>query len=569
MSPVALAFILGVIAIAALLTWQRVGDERRWTERYLEGFGTPIARERDVERAAAWFRGRESEEAVAGALDDRTWRDLDMDAVWATLDRTASQVGGQLLYDRLRRPSAAAEEPARFEVAVERVGADAALRTRLTRDLLRLKDWHVSFLPDLLWGTLPSPSPMRALFVVDAVASVVLLLVIPVWPRALLVLIALFLANYLVKLAMRPRIDPFVPSLRALPILAVVVERLRHVDDPALAPYLEVLRQHAGSLRLLKRASRWVAFETGSDNPAVGAMAELARSFQEYLNIAFLLDLNAFNFAIERIRSQQGALRAVYEAVGTIDAAIAVASVRREWGSAWCRPQATGDTRQLHAASLRHPLLPDAVPNDFQVRGASWLVTGSNMSGKSTFLRTVGVNAVLARTIHTVRATRWEGSAFAVRSCIGRSDSLLEGKSYYLAEVEGVRDLIVESQGGAPTLFILDELFRGTNTIERIAAARAVLEALDVAPHLVLVATHDIELLRWLAPRYEAWHFREQVADGELLFDYTLRPGPSSTRNAVALLRLKGYPESVVRQAEATVDEEEGSRQQQRAPGRE
>lgn len=569
MPPVALLFILGVIAIAVVLTWQRVADERKWTERYLEGFGAPIERTRDLERAAAWFRGREGANAATGAIDERTWRDLDMDAVWATLDRTASQVGAQILYDRLRRPAVDTAEPASFEAAVERLEGDAALRMRVTRDLLRLKDWHVSFLPDLLWGALPSPLPMRALFVADALLVVVLFLVMPWWPRALLVVLALFVTNYLVKLALRPRIDPFVPSLRALPILAVVVERLRRVDDPALAPYLEVLRHHAGSLRLLKRASRWVAFESGSDNAALGAMAELARSFQEYFNIAFLLDLNAFNFAIERIRANQAALRAVVESVGTLDAAIAVASVRHGWAGTWCRPQETGDIRQLHAETLRHPLLPDAVANDFQADGKSWLVTGSNMSGKSTFLRTVGVNAVLARTIHTVRATRWEGNAFAVRSCIGRSDSLLEGKSYYLAEVEGVRDLILASQGGAPTLFILDELFRGTNTIERIAAARAVLEALDVAPHLVLVATHDIELLRWLGARYEAWHFREQVADGELLFDYRLRRGPSSTRNAVALLRLKGYPESVVQQAEATVDEQEGNRQQQRAPGRE
>jgi DNA mismatch repair ATPase MutS len=221
---------------------------------------------------------------------------------------------------------------------------------------------------------------------------------------------------------------------------------------------------------------------------------------------------------------------------------------------------------------MTHPLLATPVPNDLRLDGRSWLVTGSNMSGKSTFLRTIGVNALLARTIYTVFATRWEGASVAVRTCIGRADSIVEGKSYYLAEVERVRFLLDESLSPEPRLFILDELFRGTNTIERVAAARATLEALDVASHVVVVATHDIELLRWLDGRYAAYHFREQIADGVLSFDHRLYAGPSSTRNAIALLRLMKYPESVVRMAELTAAEEEDGKllsQQQREPGRE
>jgi DNA mismatch repair ATPase MutS len=218
-----------------------------------------------------------------------------------------------------------------------------------------------------------------------------------------------------------------------------------------------------------------------------------------------------------------------------------------------------------------HPLVPRCVPNDLVTGGHGWLVTGSNMSGKSTFLRTVGVNTILAQALGTCLGTAWRAPRLAVRTCIGRGDNILEGKSYYLAEAEAVRDLLAAAATGVPHLFILDELFRGTNTVERIAAARAVLEALDDGPHVVLVATHDIELIRWLGTRYQPMHFREQVADGELSFDYLLKPGPSSTRNAIALLRHLGYPEGVVRTAEATVLEEEepGGPQQQRLPGRE
>lgn len=563
MAPLALLAGVALVAAAAILTWRRAAAERRWTARYLEDFGEAVERERDLERAAGWFRAREGEDGVAEALDERTWRDLDMDAVWAALDRTASQVGSQVLYDRLRRPGRDPAALASFDALVDGFQASAERRIRVTRELLRLRAWHVSYLPDLMRGVLPERSRQRWLYVGTALLMAALLLVIPIWPRALLVVLGLFLVHYLVKVALRARTEPYVPSLRALPILIGVAERLARVQDTSLDGALQPLRAHLPALRLLTGAARWVSFGTMQDNPALGAVADLARSLQEYLNIAFLLDVNAFNFAVERIRDAQPALRAVFEAVGTLDSAIAVASVRAGWSGEWSRPVAGDDARQLQAAGLRHPLLPSAVANDFAPRGASWLITGSNMSGKSTFLRTVGVNAVLARTIHTVRAQRWEGAVPVVRSCIGRSDSILEGKSYYLAEVEAVRALLDATRETAPHLFLLDELFRGTNTIERIAAARAVLEALDTSPHLVLVATHDIELLQWLSPRFAAWHFREQVVDGGLQFDYRLRPGPSSTRNAVALLRLKGYPEAIVQRAEATVAEEE---QRARAP---
>ncbi len=566
-----LALVLGtglVVAASALVRWRMVAERRR-TDDFMQGFGAPVERARDLGRAAAWFRAREGAPDAPEALDERTWRDLDMDDVWAQLDRTASQPGAQVLYDRLRRPAADASELARFDTLVEHFRSSPERCARVTHELLRLRAWHVSYLPDLMQGTRPPETRQRWLFACMALLMVALALLVPFWPRALIAILALFLVNYLTKLALRPRIDPFVPSLRALPILIGVAERLARQHDAALDEVLRELRRHRPALRVLKGASRWVSFEAMHESPAMGALADVARSFQEYLNVAFLLDVNAFHFAMGRIAAEPETIRAVFAAVGTLDAAIAVASVRHGWADGWCRPEATGQARQLHVDGARHPLLADAVANDFAPRGGSWLITGSNMSGKSTFLRTVGVNAVLARSIHTVRATSWRGALLTVRSCIGRSDSILEGRSYYLTEVEAVRGLLEASREAGPHLFILDELFRGTNTVERVAAARAVLEVLDTAPHLVLVATHDIELLRWLSPRYAAWHFREQVDGGELRFDYRLRPGPSSTRNAVALLRLKGYPDAVVQLAEVTVAEVEGGAQQQRAPGRE
>jgi DNA mismatch repair ATPase MutS len=182
------------------------------------------------------------------------------------------------------------------------------------------------------------------------------------------------------------------------------------------------------------------------------------------------------------------------------------------------------------------------------------------MSGKSTFLRTVGVNAVLAQTIHTCLAGQYRAPVFHVRSYIGRADDLLAGKSYYIVEVEALLELVRASGDTAPHLFLLDELFRGTNAVERIAAGEAVLGELLQARkdasklHIVLAATHDGELVDLVSGTFEAYHFGDSVGPDGLMFDHRLQHGPATTRNAVALLRLHGAPETLLARAVTTAE---------------
>ena len=188
------------------------------------------------------------------------------------------------------------------------------------------------------------------------------------------------------------------------------------------------------------------------------------------------------------------------------------------------------------------------------------------MSGKTTFLRTLGVNALLARTIDTVLARAYVAPPFVVRSCIGRSDDPAHGRSYYMVEVDAVLDLVAASRNTEPHLFLFDELFRGTNTVERIAAGEAVLWSLldrhDTAGnHLVVVATHDMELVDLLEERYAAYHFNDRVGEDGLAFDYWLRPGSATTRNAIALLKQRGAPEDLVARATSRAARLTASRQ--------
>ncbi|GER85511.1 DNA mismatch repair protein [Thermogemmatispora aurantia] len=215
-------------------------------------------------------------------------------------------------------------------------------------------------------------------------------------------------------------------------------------------------------------------------------------------------------------------------------------------------PAEAGTPFLYEGQGLGHPLLPPAskVVNDFTLRqiGSIAIITGSNMAGKSTFLRTVGINLVLANAGAPVDAVRLRLTPLRLFACSRISDALTEGYSYFYAEVRRLRALLdtAERPSPAPLLFLIDEIFRGTNNRERRIGSRAYLRALATTGRRCagLVATHDLDLTQ-LAQEIAGinnYHFREEVRDGEMIFDYRLRPGPCPTTNALKIMRLLGLP---------------------------
>lgn len=213
-------------------------------------------------------------------------------------------------------------------------------------------------------------------------------------------------------------------------------------------------------------------------------------------------------------------------------------------------PELTAEPDQIVARDLGHPLLKPGfkVCNDFDLDHAQRIVilTGSNMAGKSTFLRTIGVNLVLAYAGAPVNASHLQTSLFRIFTCIKVSDSVQDGLSYFYAEVKRLQALLAaaERDDPLPVLFLIDEIFRGTNSRERLIGSRSYIRKLAQGRSVGLVATHDLELIK-LADEIDGvvnQHFREEVSDGRMVFDYRLRSGPCPTTNALTIMRLEGLP---------------------------
>ncbi len=222
---------------------------------------------------------------------------------------------------------------------------------------------------------------------------------------------------------------------------------------------------------------------------------------------------------------------------------------------AWPTPLTTGDgagsaSSVLATRDLGHPLIAHArrVTNHLTLDGLGRisLVTGSNMSGKSTFLRTVGINLCLAQAGAPVCAGRFEWRWCRLACCIRVDDSLDAGLSFFYAEVKRLKYILDAAQDRAapPVLFLIDEIFKGTNNRERLIGSRAYITELAKGNGFGLVTTHDLELtdLDKTIPNLTNAHFQETVAGAALEFDYTLRPGPCPTTNALRIMELEGLP---------------------------
>lgn len=322
-----------------------------------------------------------------------------------------------------------------------------------------------------------------------------------------------------------------------------------------LVPVLRILeRQEFASPCLREIGAR---LRTGRQRPSrhVARLARLvewwdtASRNQVVAPMAFLLAVHVqLIYALERWRtSHAGPVADWLAAVGEFEALISLARHAYEH-PAHPFPTITEQGPVLDAADLGHPLIPAGrrVTNDVCLGGGRQLllVSGSNMSGKSTLLRTVGVNAVLALAGAPVCASRLTISPLAIASAMRSTDSLQEGVSAFYAELRRLRAVSDLAAAGLPVLFLLDEILHGTNSHDRRLGAEAVIDDLLAHGAIGLITTHDLalaDIAHRLTPRATNVHFEDQLTDGRLSFDYRLRDGVVPRGNGLVLMRLLGF----------------------------
>jgi hypothetical protein len=324
--------------------------------------------------------------------------------------------------------------------------------------------------------------------------------------------------------------------------LGLIVELIQRIErQPFSSPRLAGIRQtlfqgHASPSSLIRGLRRYVAAVDATQNQLFRPIAPL------------LLVRSQAAVAIDRWHAaNRTALDAWLRAVGDLEALSSLATHAYEH-PADPFPDLQEGGPVFRAEGLAHPLLVEssAVRNDVAVGGAGprvLIVSGSNMSGKSTLLRAVGVNVVLALAGGPVRAVRLTMSPLVVGATIRVEDSLQEGHSRFYTEILRIRDIVEAARGPRPLVFLLDEILHGTNSHDRRIGAEAIIRTLVDLGAIGLVTTHDLaltELPSALGARLANVHFEDEMVDGRLVFDYRMRPGVVEHSNALALMRAVG-----------------------------
>lgn len=544
----------GAIALTvALLMGIEYKNSRKLRESSLEKLWQSYGQASDrtyrageLEHIAMYYRRHAEEHQI----DDITWNDLNMDSIYRKINTSCSAAGDEYLYYRLRTPIYDVDEMERAESCIRFFAGHEKERRevqRLLADLGRTGRYSIyEYLDNLdMLGERGNGKYLLS----DLLLAVCVGLMFVSLPAGMIALLGMLCHNIVGYYREYRQIEPYVTSFRYINRLLAGARQLGRHKIEGIEEEQERLTACYQDMRGFIRNSCLIVFtEKGNGNP-LGILAD-------YLRMIFYPDLIQFNRALRSVRGHAAQIDELVTVIGRIETAIAAASFRESLHGAWCVPKLRfeqGAARRLRIENLYHPLLEHPVKNSVTADGGA-LITGSNASGKSTFLRSVAVNAVLAQTIHTCPADRYEAPVFYLYSSMSLTDDLTGGQSYYMTEIRSVKRILDEVRRAKTenrlVICFVDEVLRGTNTVERIAASTQILRMLAAENAMCFAATHDVELTRLLADEYDNLHFEERIEGEDVSFSYKLADGPATTRNAIALLRALGYDERIVSEAE-------------------
>jgi len=497
------------------------------------------------------------DQSTGGWLDDKAWDDLEFPKLFSLLNTTISPVGGQCLYKQMRMYVADTERLRQRYETSQTLRIDAELRERLQLILLRLGADSAAFMTEILHGRTPAKPRLYWLIVAWACVSACSLIASYALSWVLWIPAIILSVNGLILFRSSPELDRDIDALLSCARMLGVADRMAALRAGSRIPQLSALASQGYERRVLRRGIRWLAaLDRLMQSPDPGSFAlSLAANF------CFLAKIVAYGHAVDRFVRSRHQWASMFELVGTLDAAIAVANFMHRYPT-HCRA-IMNDASKIEIAEGYHPLLIRPVPISILLDRRSAVICGSNMTGKTAFVKMVGINVTLGQTLGLCLASSATIPRGPVMASIKGEQSVESGKSRYFAEIDAILGFIEAGSQGGCRVFIIDELFSGTNTIERVAAAKAVLDALSTNAQ-VLVTTHDVELQRLLSDRFERYHFREDPSV-EGFFDYKLRRGASHGRNAIRLLERMGFPTQIIQEALALAEGRAGNPQKPRS----
>ena len=473
-------------------------------------------------------------------IDDITWNDLDMEEVLKRIDSSSSSIGSEYIRKSLR-------ELLYDEEALERRNArseyfkqnrqDAEALKKIFKSLGRVK--KISFYDHIfrLKELERKSNAVHYILILALLCAVALILIKPAF--GICAIVVMVSVNIILYFRQKAQIEGYFICFKYLVSMvksASLVLKKAKLDDESFSPLKADLARCSKELGDLKRGS-WLL-----TNSVSGSVIDV---IMDYIRMIFHVDLIRFNQMQKKAAGHEEEINSLYNALGELELALSVCAYKEKLPY-YCAPSFESNLK-IDAEDIYHPLIKNPAANSICTQ-RSVLFTGSNASGKSTFLKTLAIDQIFAQSLCLCHASHYKTSFFKVLSSMALSDNILANESYFVVEIRSLKRIFDELSDESVLCFI-DEVLRGTNTKERIAASSQILKKLSGGNALVFAATHDIELTEILKDDMENLHFSETVKGSEVIFDYRIKEGPADSRNAIKLLEVYGFDSEIISEA--------------------
>lgn len=479
-------------------------------------------------------------------IDDITWNDIDGDRLYKSINHCYSSAGDEYFYYRMRTPvltenrddfrkneeiyaymKSHEEERIKFQLLFARMGRTGKF------SLYR----YLEYLCEL-------PGKKAIVFIWPWILTILGIIMLFINVHIGLIILAFVIVYQNVTYMKKKKdIEPYLVSFQYILRMLDTAEKVAKVVPEVWKAEGEELKSLRKSLKDISGSNIWFVSSDYSANAATDIVSGILMFFKMLTHV----DLFIFYRMLGTVSTHTDEIDRMNMILGKMETDISVSAFRQALDY-YAVPVFTDKGMKIEDAI--HPLISEPVANSFEI-SKGMLLTGSNASGKSTFLKTVAICALLAQTIQTVPAREYVAERYRIFSSMSLRDDLESGESYYMVEIRSIKRILeAVEEDDVKVLCFVDEVLRGTNTVERIAAASEIMRSFSGENMLCFAATHDIELTQLLADVYDNYHFEEEIENNDILFPYKLLKGPANTRNAIKLLSLMGYPDSLIENAE-------------------
>lgn len=547
-----LLFLAAIVILFVIIFIREAFDakkrERQFIESLYKDYGKIPEKEYSLERYVR-IDSYYQKHAGEGQIDDITWNDLNMDDIFKRMNYTFSASGEEYLYYTLRNTRRTKEELMHLEEVIGFFQEHADERVKIQFLMNQLGYTGKFSLYDYIDNLDYLGERSNAKHIFCNLLFIPLLILMPFQlSLSLMGIIILIIYNIMTYFKYKGEMEPYIVSFSYVTRLIEICEKMVRVPVPVCDEEWQDMKARIAAMNGMRRGS-FLVFSSNR-GAATGNPFDM---LIDYVKMIFHVDIIQFNKMLSHLRSHLDDVDALITNVGYVETAIAIGALRNSLEE-YCVPELMEEDEadQKEAFCVKdayHLLIKEPVKNSVSTdRGV--LLTGSNASGKSTFLKTVALNAIFAQTIHTCMAAEYKAPFFEIYSSMSLRDSIDSGESYYIVEIKALKRILdVAENSDRHVLCFVDEVLRGTNTVERIAASTQILKSLAGSRLLCFAATHDIEMTELLKDYYANYHFEEDIRDGDVFFNYKLMQGKATTRNAIKLLEIMGYDASIIAKA--------------------